>query len=78
MTQRYVPPTEVEIPSTTRSSKLLRKIIWKDGLIVPILVKNNGDKFVAADESQAERVLTCQELGFSTILIEDHWSKEDL
>lgn len=77
--QNYVPPSAVDVSNGPKwPSKSLKRIIERDGLIVPILVIKIDGKWVAADERQAERVMACSELGFETVLIEDEFNPEDL
>lgn len=90
MSQHYPKADDVLVPSDTPRwpSKSLKRIIEKDGLIVPILVNKAGgratlkegivDVFMAADKYHGERVLACQELGFETLLVETEWTEEDL
>jgi hypothetical protein len=80
MSQHYPAPADVDTSNAWRPwpSKLLKRIIERDGLIVPILVNEVDGKFYAADDHQAERVLACQELGFDTVLVETEWTDEDL
>jgi hypothetical protein len=82
MSQHYPKPDEVAIPMKFWPSaygvKRIKKIIEKDGLIVPILVRVDSEGFVAADLWQAERVLACREIGFETLLVETDWTEEDL
>jgi hypothetical protein len=88
--QSYPSPWDVIIPEIrpVRSDKIHRKIIWHQGLIVPILVVKNSDGvFEAFDRFEAERVQTCRELstryspsgtvGFSTILVEDDFEEDE-
>lgn len=77
--QDYVPPADVDVTQGPKwPSKSLKRIIERDGLIVPILVLVVNDKYVAADERQAERVMACDELGFETVLVETEFEMEDL
>jgi hypothetical protein len=77
--QHYVPPKEVDVSQGPRwPSKSLKRIIERDGLIVPILVHVVDGKYSAADQNQAERVMACDELGFETVLIETEFEVEDL
>ncbi len=74
-----MPPGEVDVSLGPKwPSKSLKRIIEKDGLIVPILVTVKNGVFIAADRHHAERVMACAELGFETVLIETEWEDEDL
>jgi hypothetical protein len=72
--QRYEDPNTIAIPANTRTSKLQKKCLQRDGQITPILVINGE----AADEWQAERVQAARELEWPTILTEDEFTPEDL
>jgi uncharacterized protein (UPF0264 family) len=79
MSQHYPNPHDVIADGPKWPTKSLKRIIERDGLIVPILVTVNEDgKFVAAGYNQAERVLACRELSFPTILVETEWNPEDV
>jgi ParB-like chromosome segregation protein Spo0J len=80
MTQHYPTPNEVDTSLAFRPwpSRSLKRIIERDGLIVPILVRVVDGRYVAADANQAERVMACAELGFETVLVETDWTEEDL
>lgn len=78
--QYYVDPIGVFTPEGTRNpTRSLRRILERDGQIVPVLVRRlDGGTFMAADRNQGIRVLAFRDLGWPTILIEDSWSPEDL
>lgn len=92
MSQHYPKPEDVVAPleysMSAFSLRKLKAIIERDGLIVPILVKEYNNffdglnwyeqLFEAADQNQSERVIACRELGFETILVETEWEEEDL
>lgn len=74
--QSYPDPYKVSVPEgTPNPSKKLKKVLEREGQIVPLLVTPDLE---AADKWQGERVLALRELGFPTILVEDSWEKEDL
>jgi hypothetical protein len=79
VTQHYVPPSDITLLDEPRwPSKTLKKIIMRDGLIVPILVTERDGQYTAGDNRQSERIMACAELGFETVLIETEWDPEDL
>ena len=79
MSQHYPNPQDVDVPKTTPyPTRHHKAIIARDGLIVPILVKEIDGRFMAADRIQGERVLACRELGWDSILVETSWTNDDL
>jgi hypothetical protein len=83
MSQHYPDPYDVYVPQNAWATNSLKRIIERDGLIVPILVRLVTDDrpepyFASADQHQGARVLACRDLGFETILVETEWTEDDL
>ena len=76
--QHYVDPNTVELRKSPHTSRILIRILEKDGQIVPVLVRKDGEVFYVDDQYQADRVAAFRQLGWPTILVEDEWSDEDL
>jgi hypothetical protein len=81
LSQHYVSPFDVGDPwaGTPRVSKRLLDILERDGQIVPLLVRDEGDSFVVANDIiQRERLHALRHLAWPTILVETAWKQSDL
>jgi len=87
MSGRVVPIGQVDVAFAVsawaaRPSASLRRILERDGQIVPLLVTEHvreGEvRYVATDSRQAERLGALRQLGWDTVLVETDWCEDDL
>jgi hypothetical protein len=73
--QDYPLTEDVQVTDDTPvwPSRQMVRIIARDGLIVPILVRKTEQGYIAADAEQGERVLAALECNFETLLVETEW-----